>query len=601
MPTTPVARRGWAGPDGRALFCRWAVPPGGRARAGVLLVPPVGVEAQAVRRAYRELARALATAGLAALQVDLYGTGDSAPAEGALQGWQASVREGAAVLRQAGAARVDVVAMRLGATVAASVAAELDLGSLVLWDPLDSGRTYLREQQLLMAVYAQDNGCGPEALALDEGAQVLGTAFSAGEAEALLALRLQDAPGRLAGRSLVLERSGRPLRAGARARLEAEGARWAMVEGQERLLSVWPLVPQLPEAVLAQVVGWLGEAAPEEARALAPVYRERASFAAPGARPSPGSPGPGSPAPDSPAQGDRVEEQVLALGPTGLFGVLATPAGRARPAVTAVLLNSGLVDHAGPANLWTEMSRRLASQGVAALRVDLSGLGDSPGRAGVKTDVVYSPRALDDVAEVLACLPGGPGSAVLVGLCSGAWHALEAARRTAVRGVAAVNPFFPVDRRHRVDDDGTVHLAPEVPAETGRAGALGAALGRLAGPARQALPPGARQAARRVADAKWWLLARSGRRARPAVDLRQAVRRGADVLVACRPYEAGLISRGERGALARLSRGGRFRLAVFPGTDHTLFLAASRAQVVPQLEAQVLACAGRAGTGGAGR
>ncbi len=609
-PQTGLRRaRLWAGPPGRPLFCRWYLPATGLARAGVLLLAPIGFEAQAVGPAYRELAARLVGQGLAVLHLDLYGTGDSAwPAAGgagepawpvrhrttdaqpagrpacapgaetghdaweggALGGWQESVQVGVQLLREAGAARVSVVAMRLAATVAASVASRCQLDGLVLWDPCESGRAYLREQQLSSAVYADDNDArGSLSAGLPAGTEILGWYFSPSEAAAISALKLAEAPGRMAGACLVLGRPGRALKAGAR-RLEAEGAQWGEAGEQDKLLSVWPLLCPKPEATISAVTVWLAERAPSQPAPLTPVGTAQTVLGLPGA--------------------SAVAEEVAELGEHRLWGVLARPAAGPRPPTTVVLLNAGRVDHTGPGGLWVGLARSLASQGAAVLRVDLSGLGESPPREGIKPEVVYSPRALDDIAGLLEALPGGSRGAVLAGLCSGAWHSIEAARQAPVRGVAAVNPFFPADRRAVVEEDGTVRIPPAEPVPAASGGWKGAAL-RLA----STLPPGVKDFTHHLRDAKWWWLGRTGRRPRAVLDLRQAVERGADVLVVGRRYEMGLISRGERGTLARLSAGGRFALEAFPGTDHTLLLAGARARVVPVLEEHLLHCA----TGGA--
>ena len=151
----------WFGPPGRPLFGRAYMPEGGTAYAGVVLCPPFGLEAQGAGRAYRALAERLATEGLAVVQVDYDGTGDSAGWAGdpdRAQAWQGSVRAAVDLLRAGGAAKVCVVGMRMGATLAAWAAGECALAGLVLWDPCDSGRSYLREEALLRSVYLGDQG-----------------------------------------------------------------------------------------------------------------------------------------------------------------------------------------------------------------------------------------------------------------------------------------------------------------------------------------------------------------------------------------------------------------------------------------------------------
>ena len=79
--------------------------------------------------------------------------------------------------------------------------------------------------------------------------------------------------------------------------------------------------------------------------------------------------------------GEEIVEEVTCLGRNRLFGILARPT--ARPSgPTVVMLNSGKLDHLGPGRLWVHLARSWARVGVAVLRVDLSGLGDSPVQEG---------------------------------------------------------------------------------------------------------------------------------------------------------------------------------------------------------------------------
>ena len=74
------------------------------------------------------------------------------------------------------------------------------------------------------------------------------------------------------------------------------------------------------------------------------------------------------------------------------------------------------------------------------VRFDLSGIGDSPVREGQRDQIVFPPEAVQDVVDVLQHVsPDDPGNAVLVGLSSGAYHAVEVALACRVIGVCAVN------------------------------------------------------------------------------------------------------------------------------------------------------------------
>src|SRR5208283_6078020 len=105
-----------------------------------------------------------------------------------------------------------------------------------------------------------------------------------------------------------------------------------------------------------------------------------------------------------------------------------------------------------PSRLWVELSRQWAVAGVRSLRLDMSGLGDSPNRqGGLDAWASCKPEAFDDVIDAVGWLsPDDPSDVVLVGLCSAGYQALESAVMIRARGVVAINPvvsFVPEERR----------------------------------------------------------------------------------------------------------------------------------------------------------
>jgi alpha-beta hydrolase superfamily lysophospholipase len=570
-----VARRAlWFGPPGRPLFARVYVPSGGAARGAVVLCPPLGLEAQGAGRAYRALGDQLEGQGFVVLHFDYDGTGDSAGSQedpGRVKAWQASVTSAVDFVRAGGARHVCVVAMRLGATLAASVAADCELDALVLWDPCDSGRSYLREQALLREVYMKDEGlaCPPEECppGTAAGVETLGTVYTAETVQAMSELRIDSAAGVLGRRVLALFRPERPPRAAVRERLSGDHVEFADAIGQEELLNVWPLLGLVPQRSLDGVVTWLSRAVGPETSSFSVPCPQVAVIASAG--------------------GEEVVEEIRHLGPNQLFGILTRPVSPA-PGVTAVLLNSGRLDHLGPGRLWVSLARSWARAGLAVLRVDLGGLGDSPVRAGREPELVYPPDAIDDISEVAQAIsPGGPSGVVLIGLCSGARHSLSAGAEIGARGVVAVNPVF---RPGPPGQPKAARLAPSRPLRRWRR--AGAAAKEWAG--RFAAYRPLARAARWLLDAKWWVAKRARYRTRPAGMLRRLVVGGVDTMVICRRYEANLISRGEKSTLRRLRKKEAFHMEVLLGIDHTLYLEVARAQVVPILTEHMASLNGRA-------
>lgn len=135
-----------------------------------------------------------------------------------------------------------------------------------------------------------------------------------------------------------------------------------------------------------------------------------------------------------------IREEVLRHGPTGgPMGILTLPpaGGTAHP--TVLFINAGLIHHVGPARLHVLAARELAHLGVASLRLDLSGLGDSPAREDhlpIFELVRQEPsEAMDALAE------RGLGPFVLAGICAGAYSAFHVAcDDPRVVGAAVINP-----------------------------------------------------------------------------------------------------------------------------------------------------------------
>ena len=136
----------------------------------------------------------------------------------------------------------------------------------------------------------------------------------------------------------------------------------------------------------------------------------------------------------------RCEERPVRTGALhGVAHLPVQPSGRA-----ILLLNAGGIRRIGPNRLYTALARRWAARGHLCLRVDLTGLGDTPARPGEPDNIVYSPRAVEDVGEAIAWLRTRPDVREVhaLGLCSGGYHALKAATAGhPMTGIVVINPL----------------------------------------------------------------------------------------------------------------------------------------------------------------
>ena len=379
----------------------------GLGRRGVILCGATGFEQLSAHRPWRELAGRIAATGCATLRFDYPGEGDSTDAgAGTLSAWLGAIRRAVRVLREeAGATEVVLVGLRLGATLAARVAEEGGVDRLALLAPCRTGRGYLREMKLRApAVNLLSDGTVPADPAghLSVGGFPIGPDLAAD----LARIDLAAATVRPAPEILIL---GAETDALAK-RYAALGAAVTSgpLPGLAQLVGN-PLFAQTPEAAFDAVVG----------------------FASAGALPRP-----------SPARlramtacltGDGWEEEAVRFGP-GLFGVHARPSearpsGPATGAPTIVFIAAGLSAHSGWGRQATRMARAFAAEGVPSLRMDLAGIGDSADRPGGASPM-FSADTLDDFRHALDHLEAqGASRVVLVGNCSGAYAAFQAAWR----------------------------------------------------------------------------------------------------------------------------------------------------------------------------
>jgi hypothetical protein len=138
-----------------------------------------------------------------------------------------------------------------------------------------------------------------------------------------------------------------------------------------------------------------------------------------------------------------VREKALLFGAhKSLAGILTEPAEKGDPKRPAVIiLNAGVLHHVGPNRLHVRLARELARSGLASLRFDFSGLGDSRPR----TDALpFAEVVVEEVGQAMTALQSlrGAQSFLLAGICSGADNAVAVATRDPrVSGAALVEPY----------------------------------------------------------------------------------------------------------------------------------------------------------------
>lgn len=398
----------WFGPAGEELLGVWHLPAGGAARGAVVLCPPLGKEAVHAHRTVALAAQLLAERGVAALRFDYRGTGDSTGEElepDAVTRWQADVATAVAHAREvAGTGGVALAGLRAGALLAGTAAASCGpLTGLALWDPVVKGRAYVREQTVL---YTMKVGPDDEA---DRAVSLVGAVLHPDAATELKALTLAaTAPVDPATPVLLAARPERAGDAVLTALAERTGADRLPVTGHEAVFDVATFEIALPGASTAALTEWLAARFPAAAHPVALTPRTSVEVGRDG-------------------RGGAVRERLTRLGPQQLFAVVTEPADAGPDAPLVVELPSSTEHRVGTGRLWVDLARRLAAGGTRVVRFDRRGTGDTGSVDPAERTAAYGPSLHEDLDDVLDALGHPPRGTALVGHCSGAWLAGQAA------------------------------------------------------------------------------------------------------------------------------------------------------------------------------
>jgi alpha-beta hydrolase superfamily lysophospholipase len=416
-------------PDGRDPGRVSPGPPG--RRTGVLLVPPFGWNDVTSYRARRAWAERLAGDGHPTLRFDFPGAGDSGGVPGdadRLGSWSRTIGAAAAWLRAStGCDRIALIGMGLGGLVAAKAIADGALiDDLVLWAAPAHGRAFIRGERAFANMQASRYSLAgePEPAVLPDGwMEVGGFVLSAETLEGIGSLTLDGTPVGSVRRALLLDNDGIAVDPAIRTHLEAAGVEVSLARGPGwGAMTFHPEKFDPPLAVFDAVGSWLA-AAPDAAPEAPPHARPTALAPAPSGRD----------VAELEVDGVRIRESpfVVALPAGRFFGILSEPIDASRPGLCAVFLNAGAVRRIGPNRLWVEVARRAAAGGLPTLRIDLEGIGDSDGDAGLYRDVTKFYRAAlgEQIGAFLDALEArGYGDRfVLAGLCAGGYWAFNAA------------------------------------------------------------------------------------------------------------------------------------------------------------------------------
>jgi pimeloyl-ACP methyl ester carboxylesterase len=543
VTATPV----WFGPRERLLFGWFHSPDSDRARGGFVIAPPLGRDYLRAHYALRKTAVRLAEMGFCCVRFDYDGTGDSvgdSSDSDRVEGWLSSTAEAISLLREAGVNWVGLCGMRSGALLA-SIAADRDgdIDALILVDPTTSGRAFVSEQKALAAM-----ALGVQVGRPDGSIETPGVVFSAQTVEDLKTLKIGKEGQPPAKRVFIMSRKGTTPDSGLRSRIDPSIVEWAEATGQEDLVDAEAPHQILPVEDIERIATWAAAAAPDTSVAVkVPKKAEAAEVAK--------------------ADDRAVIERPVSLGPLGLFGIVTEVPGKSGgPPI--IFLNVATEPHIGPARLWVDLARRWAAGGLRSVRVDMSGLGESPSRPSQPEFVIRLPIAFDDVAEIAAAVsPDDASDVVFVGLCSSAYQALDSALEIHPRGVVALNPvltFQPPEMTGgaAVSDRRRVALP------------RGSVIQQFSGEGRLS------SLRKRFPKLGWTIRTLMAFRRRPSTWLKEMTGSGVDLMLICGDREARPIHQGASTRMIDgLKQTGRFRFEYIPGLDHGLLVESHRQMI----------------------
>lgn len=401
-------------------------PVGAWSGAGVLLLPAVGYEYWTSFHSLRALAEACARRGHLVLRLDYDGYGDSVGDQVDADRWARwceAVDFGVEQLRDWGAERVGLAGLRLGATIALLGGERNRAAAVAAMLPIVSGRRYVRSLKLIRDAFEPPPSVEPGTIAF------AGAIFTVALMEDLKSIDLAGWDGVPAPNVLLLEREGAELTLGPLAeRLTADGVAvtHSAAAGFDLALDRPTEEAEVAREPVDLAAEWLDSRLREDSASADATLtaisttsdREQAQFA---------------------WRAGAVRERFTTLGAAGLFGVETWPDDSDTKA-TLVFLNTGSEPHVGPGRAWVEYARDLAQDGYLGIRIDFRGWGDSPDD-GFLPGRPFNEHCFEDVATIVADLRDrGHHKIVLVGLCSGAWLAMQASKSVHVDGVIAINP-----------------------------------------------------------------------------------------------------------------------------------------------------------------
>lgn len=410
------------GPEDSPLFGVVHLPVDGEIRGGVIVCGSLGKDHLDSLRGQRLMADTLAARGMLVLRFDYLGCGDSSFGQlrvNSVKEWQESIAYAIEYLVDMGITDISAVALRAGCLLLDDALHRNGvIRRVVYWDPVGTGRRYLREQAAFFKIAVGDDDAPPGAVS------IIGARLSEESARDFEALKLGDGSSIAPIHRLVIGRAE-----GSDSRVTALSAdpssETVLVSGFAQCAQPSRLLAPISFAAVDATTEWLDQRIPAHRMRVDPVYTDSARI------------------PLGDGSGMSVVERIERIEPFSMFAIRSTPEFHsATDLPTVVFFTNANNPHHGPNREWVELARTAAAEGLAALRWDRRGAGES-GPPGRDEEVyIYSREGVEDALAATRHALTGASALKLVGVCSGSWYAARAARELGADSVILVNALL---------------------------------------------------------------------------------------------------------------------------------------------------------------
>ncbi|MGZ8271534.1 MAG: hypothetical protein ACXW1T_09965, partial [Methylophilus sp.] len=338
-----------------------------------------------------------------------------------LEKWDACLESACNVLKNMGVSELCFVGLRFGATLAMRNSEKCGVSNLILWDPVISGRRFVKELKLF-SISSPSNEEGSEEL------QVAGSLYSQETIKQISEIDLLKLSHSHIKQLNLIDRDDRPASEKYFEMLSSFNVNRTLMHGTAGMLDVPTEFGVVPKNIIDQICNIINQSffanrtntlpAPSNFSKLLSSKKSAIHW-----------------------ENQTIEEEFVSIGSNKLFGIIGQPSSNPSLDKIVIFLNSGTEHHLGPGRVWVEYSRSLNIAGFSTMRADFNGIGESRIRGDDRRMQPYDESQNQDILDYIAfCQKRGYQKIALVGLCASSWIALFFAETTKIDGIIAINP-----------------------------------------------------------------------------------------------------------------------------------------------------------------